>query len=243
MTGTHSSTKFLEYLATMRDDGNTDLHHLPSLIELSKVLGVSVSQLREQVEVARALGLIDVRPRTGIRRLPFDFFPAIKLSLSYAISLDQSHFDAFADLRRHIESAYWDEAVRLLTSKDMDNLDALVKKAFIKLSGSPVQIPHDEHRQVHLLIYSRLENPFVSGILEAYWDAYEAVGLNMYADYQYLIEVWNYHQQMVTSIRYRDYEAGYQALIEHSDLIHHRPGIEKEKLVSTVDMVNGHADK
>jgi DNA-binding FadR family transcriptional regulator len=240
MAGTHFPSKFLEYLATSGEDGKTDLHHLPSLHDLSKVLGVSVSQLREQVEVARALGLIDVRPRTGMRRLPYDFFPAIKLSLSYAISLDQNYFGAFADLRHHIESAYWDKAVRLLTSKDVDKLDAMVEKAFSKLNGSPVQIPHDEHRQVHLLIYSRLDNPFVSGILEAYWDAYEAVGLNMYADYQYLVEVWNYHQEMVTSIRFGNYEAGYQALIEHNGLIHQRPALQEEKVVSTINAVNGH---
>jgi DNA-binding FadR family transcriptional regulator len=242
MAGTHFTSKFLDYLANLGDDGKTDLHHLPSLNDLSKVLGVSVSQLREQVEVARALGLIEVRPRTGMRRLPYDFSPAIKLSLSYAISLDQSYFAVFADLRRHIESSYWDMAVRLLSIKDMDKLDALVEKAFGKLNGYPVQIPHDEHRQVHLLIYSRLENPFVSGILEAYWDAYEAVGLNTYADYQYLVEVWNYHQEMVSSIRYGNYEAGYQALIEHNDLIHQRPVLEKQRAISTINAVNGHAE-
>ena len=52
----------------------------------------------------------------------------------------------------------------------------LIERALEKLRGTPVQVPHEEHRKLHLMIYSRLDNPFVTGILEAYWDAYEAVG-------------------------------------------------------------------
>ena len=65
--------------------------------------------------------------------------------------------------------------------------------AQLKLSQDRIQIPHPEHRAFHLTIYSRLHNPFVLGLLEAYWDGYEAVELNTYADYGYLQEVWSYH--------------------------------------------------
>ena len=95
-------------------------------------------------------------------------------------------------------------------------------QAWRKLRGTPIQIPQEEHRDLHLTIYKRLDNPFVSGILEAYWEAYEAVGLNLYAGYQYLDEVWSYHQQMVEGILSGDLESGYQALVEHTDLIRHR---------------------
>jgi DNA-binding GntR family transcriptional regulator len=92
------------------------------------------------------------------------------------------------------------------------------------LGRSPVQVPHEEHRHLHLLIYSRLENPFVTGILEAYWEAYEAVGLNVFAGgYEYLQEVWKYHQLMVESICDGNDKAGYEALVAHTDLLYHRP--------------------
>jgi DNA-binding GntR family transcriptional regulator len=66
------------------------------------------------------------------------------------------------------------------------------------------------------------------GILEAYWEAYEAVGLNVYADYEYLQEVWSYHQKMVDAICRGDFELGYQALVEHKDLLYHRSVNEPE---------------
>jgi hypothetical protein len=72
-------------------------------------------------------------------------------------------------------------------------------------------------------IFGRLENTFVLGLLEAYWEAYEAVGLNLFADYDYLQHVWTYHQRMVEAICIADFQAGYEALIAHKDLLFHRP--------------------
>lgn len=217
----HLSSDFLNYLAATNTNGE-DCERLPSLQALSKELGVSVSSLREQMEVARALGLVEARPRTGLRRLPFSFFPAVVQSLSYAVAIDQEYFLKYADLRRNVEAAYWYQAVPLLTQGDQQYLQQLMEKAWEKLRGTPIQIPQLEHRQLHLTIYKRLDNPFVSGILEAYWEAYEAVGLNLYAGYAYLEEVWRYHQRMVDGICSGDLEAGYRAMIEHTDLIRHR---------------------
>ncbi len=213
-------SEFLHYLAAHpeAEDG------LPSLPDLSHELGISVAGLREQLEVARALGLVDVRPRTGTRRRPFSFTPAVRQSLRYALALNNGHFREFAGLRNHVEEAYWDEAVRLLKLEDKEELRSLIQRAKRKLDGEPVQVPHEEHRRLHLLIYCRLGNPFVSGILEAYWDAYEAVGLNMYAGgMDYLNEVWKYHGEMVKSICSGNYKTGRKALIEHVDLLAHRP--------------------
>ncbi len=208
-------SEFLQYLVSHEQTEQS----LPALTALSQELGVSVASLREQLEVARALGLVEVRPRTGIRRQPYTFFPAVRQSLQYAIALDKEHFTHFADLRRHVETAYWHEAVKLLTPEDHAALRALLNRAWEKLRGSPIEIPHPEHRELHLTIYRRLNNPFVSGILSAYWDAYETVGLNFFTDYNYLTEVWTYHQKMVDSICNNDPDTGYQALNEHSDLI------------------------
>lgn len=216
------SSEFLQYLAgSVNLDDETV--QLPSLHEIGQQLGISVASLREQVEVAKALGLVEVRPRTGMRRMPFTFTPAVRQSLSYGISINKKYFEDFSSLRNHVEAAYWHEAVGLLTPSDHDELRALMASAWEKLHSPQIQIPHQEHRQLHMTIFKRLDNPFVLGILEAYWEAYEAVGLNLYAGYEYLQEVWQYHQKMVDAICAGDISGGYQALVEHSDLLYHRP--------------------
>jgi DNA-binding FadR family transcriptional regulator len=212
-------SEFLRYLAVHEEAQNK----LPSLSELSRELGVSVASLREQLEVARALGLVEVRPRLGTRRRAYSFTPAVRQSLRYALALNDEHFRKYSELRNHVESAFWYEAVERLTSEDKAELRAIVARAWEKLRRTRIQVPHEEHRNLHLLVYSRLENPFVTGILEAYWDAYESVGLNVFTGgYDYLQEVWKYHEKMVEAICNGDFEVGYEALVKHTDLLYHR---------------------
>ena len=213
-------SEFLRYLATHDEVDNG----LPSLKNLSVELGVSLPSLREQLEVARALGLVEIKPRLGMRRRDYSFTPAVRQSLGYALALNNEHFRKYSELRNHVESAFWHQAVCKLTESDKQELRNLVAWAWEKLRGTPIQVPHEEHRNLHLKIYSRLENPFVTGILEAYWEAYESVGLNVFAGgYEYLEEVWQYHQEMVEAICNGDFEAGYKALVKHTDLLYHRP--------------------
>lgn len=209
---------FLRYLATRA----CDEEKIPSLSQLSKELKINTATLREQLEVARALGVVEVRPRTGIRRLPYSFGPAVLQSLFYALTISPECFEAYSDLRNHVETAFWKQAVSCLTPEDIRELCLLLEQAEEKLGRDPVQIPQVEHRELHLTVYRRLDNPFVTGILEAYWDMYEAVGLALYTDLAYLRSVWQYHRRMVEAIVDGDLEAGFRAMVDHVDLIHQR---------------------
>lgn len=220
--------EFMQYLVDSASNANGSAQ-LPPLNRMSKELGVSVAYLREQLEVAKALGLVEARPRTGIKRLPFSFLPAVHQSASYAIALQPNLFWKYSDLRIHIEAAYWTEAVNKLTNEDHQALKHLLRQAWDKLRGNPIEIPHMEHRQLHLIIYSRLDNPFVLGLLEAYWELYEAVGMNMYTDIDYLEQVWKYHQKMVDAVCENRIEDGYRALVVHKDLIYHRSNSKSTK--------------
>src|SRR6266498_792732 len=213
-------SEFMRYLAT-HDEAERGL---PPLKDLSEQLGLSLATLREQLEVARALGLVEVRQKLGTKRRDYSFTPAVRQILRFALALDDDHFRKYSELRNHVEAAFWYEAVEKLTSEDKQELQLLVQRSVEKLDRTPIQVPHEEHRKFHLLIYSRIENPFVTGILEAYWDAYETVGLNVFAGgYEYLQEVWRYHESMVEAICSGDYKAGHEALIAHTDLLYQRP--------------------
>ena len=213
-------SEFMRYLAASAEAERG----LPSLKDLSEELGISVASLREQLEVARALGLVEVRPRLGTKRRNYSFTPAVRQSLRYALALDDDNFRKFSELRNHLEAAFWYEAVEKLTEEDKQELKSLVMRAMGKLNRDAIQIPHEEHRIFHLLIFSRLDNPFVTGILEAYWDAYETVGLNVFVgDLAYLFQVWEYHRLIAEAIFNGDYKSGYEALVSHIDLLYQRP--------------------
>jgi DNA-binding FadR family transcriptional regulator len=211
-----SNSDFLRYLLGY---SGRDENRLPAIKDLSSELGISISTLREQLEVAKALGLVDVRPRLGIRPQPYAFTPAVDASLCYAIEYDRSYFEDFVDLRRHLELAYFPQAVDMLQEEDHQELRGLVSSAWKKLRGKPARIPHLEHRQLHLAFYKRLNNVFVTGLLEAYWDAYEAVGLNVYTDFEYLEQVWEFHEELVEVAASRDKSRAEQILQEHFELM------------------------
>jgi DNA-binding FadR family transcriptional regulator len=212
-------SKFLQYLAAQRSNG---CNRLPALTQLSQELGISVASLREQLEVARAMGFVEVKPKTGIRKVDYSFKPAVAQSLKFAIACEPEHFQAYSDLRKHIESAYWFEAVSQLSAEDHEGLRGLILRAQEKLEGKPVQIPHSEHRELHLSIYRHLQNPFVLGLLEAYWEVYESAGFDVFTDLAYLQQVWQYHGRMVEAICTGHYAMGYQALMDHLDLLYQR---------------------
>lgn len=211
-------SELLTYLAM-----NQNCTSALTLPKISETLGINVARLREQLEVARVLGVVEVRPKTGIKIRPYAFAPAVQQSLTYAIALNPDNFQAYADLRKHVEAAYWYQAVQLLTVEDVARMRELVASAMGKVHGRPAQFPHEEHRELHMLTYRRLNNPFLNGVLEAYWEVYEAVGLNVYTDLNYLEMVWNYHEKLVEAIANQAFDAGYQTLIEHMDLIAMRP--------------------
>lgn len=218
MADAFNFSEFLTYLSDQASEGEGK-GSLPPLAGLSEEMDISVSRLREQLEVAKALGLVEVRPRVGIRTLPYRFSPCVRQSLLYAIRRDRSYFEDFLDLRRHVEYAYLPQAAQALTGEDKGALDDLIQSAWEKLRGNPVRIPHEEHRKFHLTLFRRLDNVFVTGLLEAYWDAYEAVGLDVYADMAYLEEVWEYHEKLAGAITSGEIERALRLLKDHFDLL------------------------
>lgn len=196
---------------------------LPTISELSTELDVSVSKIREELEVARALGFVQIKPRTGTQVQAFDFGPAAKLSVLYALGLDRSYFHDFSQLRIGIELYFWHEAVALLEPDDIAHLRQVVNCAFDKLTHVPIEVPFKEHRDLHLTFFKHLSNPFVQGLLEAYWVAYQAFGLAFFTELSYHRQVWGYHERMVECVARGDLDGGHQALAEHMTLLRRMP--------------------
>ena len=200
---------------------------VPSLTELSEELGISVGKLREQLELARHLEIVSVRPRKGIRREPFDFRPALLTSLMFGLATDEATFKQYSQLRQRVEAGFWLEAVQKLTSQDIQELRALLSRARGKLHGTPPHIPNQEHRDFHLKLFARLDNPFVNGVLEAYWDAYDAVEVTAFASYRYWLDVWDYHERIVDAIEASELERSQELLVAHFALLREAPNFSQ----------------
>ncbi len=196
---------------------------LPTISDLSVEMGVGASKIREELAIARTLGFVQIKPRTGTQVRPFDFGPAATISALYALGMDRGYFHDFVQLRQQVELSFWHEAVRQLTSEDFAELRQMVVCAREKLNRVPIEVPFEEHRRLHLIFFRHLDNPFVQGILNAFWTAYQAFGLALYADLSYHREVWDYHERMVDCAARGDLDGSHTALREHMELLRYQP--------------------
>ncbi|MBN1936734.1 MAG: FadR family transcriptional regulator [Anaerolineae bacterium] len=212
----------LHYLIAEGPKDSEEATKLPPLGDLAKKLGVSRGKLREDLITAQAYGLVEMRPGDGTYIQPFDFYTAIRPAVLYSIACDKCNFDRFYRVRAQLELAFWDQAVSLLEQSDIDALKQILARAEQRLSDAPIEIPHREHRELHLRIFDRLDNPFVIGLLEAYWDAYEAVELHRYFDLSYYEEMWSSHRQIVEALEARDNVRGRAILMEHFRILEYR---------------------
>jgi GntR family transcriptional repressor for pyruvate dehydrogenase complex len=190
--------------------------------ELAAEMGISRGKLREEMVVAQAYGAVEMRPGDGTYIRPFDFYTAIRTLVLYGTAYDWKNFDHLYRLRVQLEITFWEEAVQNLTQEDYQELQRILEHSEHKLKGAPVEIPHKGHRDLHLLIFSRLGNKFVQGLLRAYWDAYEAVGLHRYFDLSYYEKMWISHRAIVEAILTGRYQEGKEVLARHFTLLDSR---------------------
>jgi DNA-binding FadR family transcriptional regulator len=195
---------------------------LPSLGDLAREIGISRGRLREELIAAQAYGLVDMRPGDGTYVNAFDFYTALRPAILYSMACDKEHFEHIRKLRAHLEVAFWDDAVRTLDDNDYKQMAGIIERAEQKLRGTPIEIPHDEHRELHLLIFSKLNNPFVQGLLKVYWDAYEAVELHHYFQLSYYQAMWSSHRAVVEALTSGHGDEGKRALVQHFTILEDR---------------------
>ncbi len=229
MININLGSDFLNYIV---QQGYLPGDRLPSIQELTndRHLDMSASKVREQLEVARTMDWVEVRSKRGTLVKDYAFTPAVRLSALYALACGE-RFESFASLRNHVEASYWNEACALLREDDFATMQACIDTANDKLDSPPIHIPNPEHRIFHLTVFKRLDNVFVLGILEAYWDLYEEVGIHRYMDYSYLRQVWDYHSKILQLIRGKRFDEARQAFVEHTRLLSFVPRNEsKDKI-------------
>ncbi len=83
--------------------------------------------------------------KTGIRRLDFSFRSALRISLRYALAVDPASFEQRPSCATRSRSPSV-PGRRRLQEDDKRQLQRLIDQAE-KLRGTPVQIPHFEHRE------------------------------------------------------------------------------------------------
>lgn len=211
----NSKSALLSYLANTVKEGKG----IPSIAQLGVDLGLSNASVREQLEVARQLELVEVKTKTGIQVVPFSIKPAICLAGQYGLDINPNMIWDLYSVRQQLELCYWQEAVVKLGRKEIEQLGQIIDSAFAKIKNRPMIIPIDEHKDFHLTIYKPLNNTFLQSLLESFWTLFQSSENRLYSDQNSLENVWGYHKKIYNAIVSKEYEMGYDALFTHFDLV------------------------
>ena len=189
---------------------------LPSENELAEQLGVSRNSVREAVKALVSLGVVESRRGSGLFVQSFSLSPLLD-SLPYAL-ISESDLQALEDLlevRRILEVAMIDAAIRSFTDEDFAYLDDLLARMYLFAAKGQPCLPED--REFHQYLFKNVGNRVLSRLLDIFWivfrkslqhtDVVDAKPMSTYQD----------HVAIVEAIKARDVAAAQAALARHYD--------------------------
>lgn len=120
----------------IRREGIAPGGRLPTEVALAKRFGVSRSILREAIQALKTLGVVESRPRVGLRVLPFDPRSHIDPMIS-RIRTDDERRELY-EFRCLIEPLILGLVARRAAPRDLDALEHLLRSPF-PLRDDPVE--------------------------------------------------------------------------------------------------------
>jgi DNA-binding FadR family transcriptional regulator len=190
---------------------------LPSIKEIAETIGLNQSQVRSAVLKASALGIIEVRPRSGNYLQRFDFSRVLDLfTLMIAMGDADNRFQLIHihDLKTVLEKGTFAAAARSATDEEIHELGMYVEE---NERTEDVERLIDIDEQIHVLIARMSRNPFsvtllqiINAILRK--DRLENVEYAVTKD-----QTVRDHQLMYHAILDRDVERAVQLAEKHGD--------------------------
>lgn len=148
---------------------------LPSEAELTEILEISRSSVREAIKVLSTLDIVEVRHGTGTYVSNMSLQPMVQ-SLIFRGTLTPSGglmaFGDIVEIREKLDIAYAQEVVKKMAHSPQTELHALVDRMEKMAKKGDMCLEAD--REFHKLIAKKANNLFLLQLVDAFWDV-EAV--------------------------------------------------------------------
>jgi GntR family galactonate operon transcriptional repressor len=148
---------------------------LPTEIELSQELNVSRNVVREAAKVLASKGLIEIRPKTGMRirsRRDWNVFDADMLAWLFEVGPDEKFFQDLYDLRYVVEPAAAERAALRATGEEIAAIDNHYRMMAASIHDLEAHTLADT--QFHATIIAACHNEFLEQINSTYWIALQS---------------------------------------------------------------------
>lgn len=146
---------------------------LPPEGRLAEELGISRPSLREAVKALESLGIIESRHGEGIYVRAFSF-DSILENLPYSMIADDAQITELLYVRTYLEVGAIPAVVKNIRQENIAKMRVLADSMLSKALSH--QVFADEDRAFHAEMYRCLNNHFLSGLIDLFWNAFN----NMY---------------------------------------------------------------
>ncbi|MEC4015184.1 FadR/GntR family transcriptional regulator [Streptomyces sp. H27-D2] len=189
---------------------------LPTETELMELLGVSRNSVREALKALQAMGIVEIRHGFGTYVGPMSMAPMIEGLTFRTVAGHYRGEDSLLqllELREAVETGLISRLVGRAPEADPAELDALVERMTQEAAAGAVRAETD--RAFHAALYRGLDNPLLSEVLEAFWDAFHRVRTDLADVHQDPKITCSQHREILAAVRSGDAVRAEQAIRDH----------------------------
>ncbi|MGI8423625.1 MAG: FadR/GntR family transcriptional regulator [Chloroflexota bacterium] len=193
---------------------------LPTEGQLTQVLGISRTAVREAVKALEALGLLEARPGVGLIVRSFSFDPILD-NLAYSLLVDRTLIRDLLFVRRQLEAGAIETVARTASAGQLRVLRSLVDRMGDHAARGETFT--EEDRFFHHALYAGLENPLLLKMLDVFWQVYtslreETLGIEALAS----VQSWENHCAIVEALERGEPTLARAAVAAHFEVLEDR---------------------
>jgi len=145
---------------------------LPSEKELSEMLGVGRTSIREATKALEVLGILEIKAGNGmfVRNFNYDF---ILDNLTYTVKFERKDLKEVLDIRINLELSYIRKAVDNISDKEVKLLTEKVKQMKQASFNNNVRPFVIADKEFHKILFSTVDNKLLTDLLNTFWNLLE----------------------------------------------------------------------
>ncbi|MFG2647193.1 FadR/GntR family transcriptional regulator [Streptomyces sp. NPDC048436] len=198
---------------------------LPTEPELMARLGVSRNSVREALKALQAMGIVEIRHGFGTYVGPMSMAPMIEGLTFRTVAGHYRGEDSLLqllELREAVETGLIARLAGRIPAADLAELDALVDQMDTEAAaaddihaGGQGAVHTETDRAFHATLYRCLRNPLLGEVLEAFWDAFHNVRMDLVDVPQDPKVTCRQHREILDAVRSGDTLRAERAIREH----------------------------
>ncbi|WML46786.1 FadR/GntR family transcriptional regulator [Neobacillus sp. PS3-34] len=172
---------------------------LPSVAELTSILGVSRSSIREALRYLEGIDVIEVKNGKGIFVKEGG---SLKIEAKIEVEQEKNYLLHISELRRALEGKAVELAALRATDKEIQEMEKLLTEIIsLKEAGFD---PSEEDWAFHKAIYKASNNPLLESVAESVSDTFNKLWSKPFGIDHIFVDTLPFHRTMLDGIVQRD---------------------------------------